>query len=58
LRFKPEAAYNKNGVSEHDTRPKEVLERARKSQMKNEQARKREYDTILNGKIAERHDWI
>lgn len=58
LRFKPAPAYNKYGISEHDKRPKEVLDRKQREKENAEAAKKREYDRILNGKIATRHDWI
>jgi hypothetical protein len=59
LRFKCPEAYNKNGMSEHDTRPKEVLEKHRRQDEQEKERRRLEYDSILKGKpLEKKKSWI
>lgn len=53
LRFKCPPAYNHNGVSEHDLRPKEVLEKQRSNEERDKERKQREYEAILKGKPLE-----
>ena len=44
-------------MSEHDLRPKEVLDRARREEDRALASTQQEYNKLLNGKIASRKDW-
>ncbi len=58
LRFKCPDAYNKNGMSEHDMRPKFVLDRQKAQQDKEETMRKQEFEAQLTGKsVQAKKDW-
>eukprot|EP00347_Sterkiella_histriomuscorum_P011430 403372486 len=54
LRYKCPDPYNKYNMSEHDTRPKEVIERHRRNEEQEKQMRKLEYESILKGQPLEK----
>ena len=60
LRYKCPDAYNKHGVSEHDLRPKEVLDKHRQLEERDKELRRREYEAILQGKplAKKQRDWV
>lgn len=46
-------------MSEHDTRPKEVIERHRRAEEAEKQAKKLEYESILKGKpLEKKKPWL
>lgn len=46
-------------MSEHDTRPKEVIERQRRAEEAEKQKRKLEYESILKGKpLEKKKPWV
>jgi len=57
LRFKCPPPYNALGISEHDRRPKEVLEREKKMKLLKEKQEQDRYMTMLVGKSSERKAW-
>eukprot|EP00826_Nyctotherus_ovalis_P016265 TRINITY_DN1469_c0_g2_i3.p1 TRINITY_DN1469_c0_g2~~TRINITY_DN1469_c0_g2_i3.p1 ORF type:complete len:239 (-),score=73.04 TRINITY_DN1469_c0_g2_i3:55-771(-) len=57
LRFKCPPPYNHLGISDHDRRPKEAIERERKLQEAEAQKKQAEYTTMLTGKFQAQKAW-
>lgn len=59
LRYKCPPAYNQNGMSEHDMRPKEVLDRQRRNDETAKIQKQLEYQALMSGMdLSQKKDWI
>ena len=57
MRFKCPPAYNHLGISEHDRRPQEIIERERRIKEQEEKRKRDAYLKMLTDKLPEKLMW-